>query len=80
MNMTFIQNIYRIGANFSKLAESSSAQLSVAAEYNSPLKEANTSLGMPLPAQVFSCLLSPRVMSRQHPRQSNVDKVLNVIK
>ena len=32
MNMTFIQNIYRIGANFSKLAESSSAQLSVAAE------------------------------------------------
>ena len=52
--------------------ESSSAQLSVVAEslseqYNSPLKEPNTSLGMSLPAQVFCCLLSPRVMSGNTP-------------
>ena len=75
MNMTFIQNIFHIGANFSKLAESSLSE-----QYNSPLKEPTTSLGMSLPAQVFRCLLCPRLMSRQYPRQSNVDKVLNLIK
>ena len=52
--------------------ESSSAQLSVAVEslseqYNSPLKEPNTSLGKSFPAQVFRCLLSPRVMSGNTP-------------
>ena len=51
-----------------RVCESSCMQLNVAAEslseqYNSPLKEPNTSLGMSLPAQVFRCLLSPRVVS-----------------
>ena len=47
------------------IVESSSVQLSVAAEslsvskHNSPLEEPNTLLGMPLPAQAFRCLPSP---------------------
>ena len=56
----------------SYIIESSSVQLSVAAEslseqYNLSLKEQNTSLGMSLPAQVFCCLLSPRVVSGNTP-------------